>query len=106
MNDYQWSHREKAVCRKAFYAALEDELTSTITEFKTRVAAISTPDEMWAIEEFLRERRKEIDWKYDYRYSQLIRVFGHLLREGRISEEQLEGLADEKLERIRRIASL
>lgn len=40
---------------------------------------------------------------YDYRYSQLIFVFVGLLREGRINEEQLHGLSEEKLSYIERI---
>jgi len=36
---------------------------------------------MWDLEHHLTERRKEIDRKYDYRYSQLDLVFGRLLRE-------------------------
>jgi hypothetical protein len=42
--------------------------------------------------------------KYDYRYSQLISVFGRLIREGRLTEAHLEGLSQDKLEFIRRIA--
>jgi hypothetical protein len=60
---------------------------------------------MWALEGYLREKRTGIDRKYDYRYSQLIVVFGHLLREGRIQEAQLAGLSEEKLVEIRRIAT-
>jgi hypothetical protein len=105
MIDYKWSNVEKAVCRKAFDTALQAELASTISEFRAMAAVTTTPDAMWTIEEFLTEKRQEIDRKYDYRYSQLIRVFGRLLREGRITEDQLHGLADEKLAQIRQIAS-
>ena len=50
------------------------------------------------------ERRKEIDRKYDYRYSQLTHVFGRLLYEGRVSEEELHGLGEDKLKSIRSLA--
>lgn len=63
------------------------------------------PDDMWGIEERLRVKRLEIDRKYDYRYSQLILVFGRLLREGRIREAQLAGLSAGKLKAIQRVAS-
>ena len=61
---------------------------------------------MWSIQEHLHGKRREIDEKYDYRYSQLPLVFGQLLREGRVQEVQLSGLSEEKLSYIRRIASL
>ena len=59
---------------------------------------------MWELREYLETRQREIDAKYDYRYSQLIFVFGRLLRESRIQEEQLAGLSEDKLALIKRIA--
>jgi hypothetical protein len=44
------------------------------------------------------------DRKYDYRYSVLTDVFARLFREGRVSEEELKGLGEEKLAYIRSFA--
>ena len=52
----------------------------------------------------LTQYRKEIDRKYDYRYSRLTHVFGKLLHEGRLREEELRGLREDKLEAIRSCA--
>ena len=101
-----WSPSEKGIARRAFYTALGRELADAIAEFKARAAAVASPEEMWALEEFLSRRRREIEAKYDYRYSQLDIVFGKLLRERRIEERDLEGLSEDKLSTIRRIASL
>jgi hypothetical protein len=46
----------------------------------------------------------EIDRKYDYRYSQLTHVFGRLLYEKRLREEELRGLREDKLKPIRSFA--
>jgi hypothetical protein len=102
---FNWSDSEKKLARRVFEATLAAELAEVIADFKARAAAAAEPDDLWAIEEHLRRKRLEIDRKYDYRYSQLILVFGHLLREGRIEEAQLAGLAEEKLDEIRRVAS-
>jgi len=56
------------------------------------------------LEHYLTQRRKEIDRKYDYRYSELTHVFGRLLRESRLSEEELRGLREDKLKAIRSFA--
>ena len=106
MLDVHWSHSEKQIARRVFESSLERELEGVIQEFKARVTAISSPADMWDLERFLSDKRREIDAKYDYRYSQLYSVFGRLLSEGRIDELSLQGLADAKLEIIRRIASL
>ncbi len=44
------------------------------------------------------------DRKYDYRYSRLTHVFGRLLYERRITEEDLRGLGEDKLKPIRSFA--
>ena len=106
MHDLNWSEGEKKLARRVFEAALTAELAEVTVDFKARAAAAVQPDDLWSIEEFLRGRRREIDEKYDYRYSQLVLVFGRLLREGRVQEAQLAGLSEEKLSYIHRIASL
>jgi hypothetical protein len=57
------------------------------------------------LEHYLTERRKEINRKYDYRYSQLTHVFGKLLYEKRLREDELCGLREDKLNSIRSVAS-
>ena len=56
------------------------------------------------MEHYLTQRRKEIDRKYDYRYSQLTHVFGKLLHEKRLREEDLRGLREDKLKSIHSLA--
>jgi Photoprotection regulator fluorescence recovery protein len=106
LRDEKWTDREKKIARSVFEGAVAAELASTIADFKARAAAVVEPDDMWTLESYLRERRRNIDQKYDYRYSQLTCVFGRLLREGRIREEQLAGLSEGKLDDIRRVAGL
>ncbi len=101
-----WSESEKKLARRLFDAALEAELNDTISEFKTKASAVASAGQMWELESFLSARRRDIDAKYEYRYSQLLFVFGRLVREGRISREQLRGLAEEKLQAIDQIFSL
>ncbi|MHB1125305.1 MAG: hypothetical protein ACYC0T_21685 [Ramlibacter sp.] len=106
MHDLKWSDSEKKIARRVFQAAVSAELQETIADFKRRAVAVSEPEEMWELEEYLRRRRTDIDRKYDYRYSQLVFVFGYLLREKRIGEADLAGLSEDKLEAIRRVATL
>jgi hypothetical protein len=65
---------------------------------------IKEPADLWDLEHYLTQRRKEIDRKYDYRYSQVEFVFGRLLREKWIEEEDLRGLGEDKLRAIRSYA--
>lgn len=65
---------------------------------------IQQSSDLWDLEHYLTERRKEINRKYDYRYSQLTHVFGRLLYENRLTEEELHGLREDKLKPIRSFA--
>ena len=106
MEHLKWSESEKRLSRRVYEAALEAELAEVMAEFKSKSAAVRTPEEMWALEGYLAQQRREIQGKYDYRYSQLLFVFGRLVREGRVQIEKLQGFSEEKLSYIERIVSL
>ena len=103
-NEPTWSKSEKAIARIAFDAALQRELQDVMQKTKQMANQIKEPADVWDLEHYLTERRKEIDRKYDYRYSQLKHVFGRLLHEGRLREEELRGLGEDKLKSIRSLA--
>ena len=106
MTGVAWSESEKRIARRVFEAALQRELAGVMVEFKEQAAGSKRPEDMWAVQEYLARTQLEIDAKYDFRYSQLELVFGRLLREKRIEEEDLQGLSEDKLDRMRRVASL
>jgi hypothetical protein len=103
-NEPIWSTSEKTIARRAFVAALGRELHEVIQEAQKMASQIQQSSDLWDLEHYLTERRKEINRKYDYRYSQLTHVFGRLLNEGRLSEEELRGLHEDKLKPIRSCA--
>ena len=104
MRERKWSAAEKAIARKAFERALQQDLEAVIREAKKMAEKIEQPSDMWELERYLTQRRKEIDCQYDYRYSVLTVVFASLIRKGRLREEDLQGLAEEKLGHIRQMA--
>jgi len=103
-NEPIWSRSEKIIARKAFDAALGRELHEVIQETQKMASQIQQSSDLWDLEHYLTQRRKEIDRKYDYRYSQLTQVFGRLLYEKRLREEELRGLGEDKLKPIRSLA--
>jgi hypothetical protein len=103
-NDPIWSRSEKTIARAAFDAALERELHEVIQEAKRMANQIRQSSDLWDLERYLTQRRKEIDRKYDNRYSRLTEVLGKLLYENRLSEEELRGLPENKMGLIRSFA--
>lgn len=69
MRDLHWSPKEKTIVRRAFDRSLRQELDATIREVKRIAEKIKGPNELWELERHLTERRKEIDAKYEFKYS-------------------------------------
>jgi len=96
----RWSRSERVIARKVFDAALKRELQEVMHETKQKANQIQEPGEVWELERYLNQRRKEIDGKYDFRSSRLIEVLGRLLYERRITDQELQGLQEDKLKAI------
>ena len=96
----KWSDAEKAIARKAFERALQQDLEAITRQAKKMAGRIEQPSDLWELERYLTERRKEIDRQYDYRYSVLLNVFAGLIQKGRLGEQDLQGLSEEKIRHI------
>ncbi|MHB1938109.1 MAG: hypothetical protein ACYCOR_16185 [Acidobacteriaceae bacterium] len=106
IRELHWSPAEKVAARRAYHLALSRELENVMREAKEQAARIEEISELWELEHWLTERRREIDRKYDYRYSVLPQVFAVLLRDGWLSEADLGGIGQDKIDRIRHAAHL
>ena len=105
MRDLKWSSTEKAIARRSFERALQQELNAAIQSTKEMAAKIRQASELWELERHLTQLRKEIDRKYEYKYSTLILVFADLIREGKLDSENLRGLSEDKVSYIRQHAA-
>ena len=99
-----WSKSQKKYARELFDLALEREYRALIEEINS--LKVESRDEVWELRERLNQKAKEMDRKYDYRYSQLIFVFAGLVREGYLSLEELHLLGEEKSDEIKKMAGV
>jgi len=101
---FNWSQSEKKIARRAFELALTHESKELVAETKRRASQMTQVDHLWDLAEYIAVRRKHISDQYDYRYSVLPTVFATLIKAGRLSENDLEGLNEDKLAEIRRLS--
>jgi hypothetical protein len=106
MNYEKWSKKEKSIARAAFDKAYDKECNQIIGKLKEKSLKLSDPEDIWELHDYLSEIRKEIDEKYDYRYSVLIMVFAHLLKQQWLKIDDIEGLSVEKIDRIKSLANI
>ena len=90
---------------QVFDQALNAELEELIRQAKEMAAVVDEASQLWDFERWLTQRRLEIERKYDYRYSVLPYVFATLIKQDRISKNDLDGLDLGKIEIILGIAS-
>ncbi len=67
------------MAKRAFNVALEREHGKLMHQTREMVGKMQEGADLWRLHDFLTDRRREIDQKYDYRYSQLIIVFARLI---------------------------
>jgi hypothetical protein len=97
-----WTPIEKKAARKAFDQAFERQRASIKAEAVNMIANAAAPSDIWRVHDYLSQRRRTVDALYDYRYSVLLNVFARLLSDGWLVEVDLAGLAEDKIDRIKR----
>jgi hypothetical protein len=100
MHDLSWSKREKQLARAAFEHALARDAAALVDEVRTKAQAITELDDLWQLEHFLRNQRRALEERYDYRSSVLLYVFADLIQAGWLNLDALAEVADDKRARI------
>jgi chromosome segregation ATPase len=106
MKNFDWSNTEKILARQAYDRAYERECTKILEKVQKMLSSMEDPKEIWKIYEYLRKERRDMDFKYDYRYLILTIVLGKLMREGLILDTDIDKLSQDKIDAIKRIASI
>ena len=105
-HDVPWSDPEKKAARKAFDLAYKKQCAAITAKVKKMIASGSDPSNIWRIHDYLSEQRRAVDALFDYRYSVLLLVFAKLLYAGLLTEADLSGLRDDKIEEVKSLMRL
>src|SRR5882757_4517595 len=101
-DEVRWTATEKKVARRAFDQALDRHLSAITKEAKRMMSNVADPSDLWQVEAYLTESRKTVDRLYQFRYSDLLRVFSNLMQGEWLKEADLVGLQPEKIADITR----
>lgn len=105
IDEIKWNSSEKKNARTAFDKAYKNEIDEIKSTIKEKAENIENASDVWSLHDYLSSRRKEIDEKYDYRYSQLLFIFPTLISQNYISVKDLSGLSEEKISIIQKFLS-
>ncbi len=102
IDEIKWDSSEKKIARVAFDKAYQNEIEEIKNAIKEKAEILEKASDVWSLHDYLSKRRKDIDRKYDYRYSQLLFVFRTLISQNYISVNDLSGLSEEKISIIQK----
>lgn len=119
MTSNTWSDIEKQIAQTAFQKAYQRETQGLMNQLSEQMQTLSDIDCLWKLHDYLSAKRHQIDGRY-YRiihphsqekgaeqdYAGLIFIFAELFKEEWLSLEDLEGLAPDKIAKIKAIAYL
>jgi Photoprotection regulator fluorescence recovery protein len=103
--DELWGPAEKKLARIALDKAFERQCATIAQEARRMLEVSSAASDIFRVQEYLTEQRRIVDQLYDYRYSRLVGVFGRLLSDGWLREDDLDGLQPDKIAKIKHEAS-
>lgn len=96
-----WSEQEQILARQAFeqaYIRAIDRLIETIQE---RSGALTSAESVWQLHDFLSIERHTIEGRFAFQLDGLLFVFASLVKEDLLMLEELTGLDQEKLAKIK-----
>jgi hypothetical protein len=106
MRYFEWSNNEKIFAREAYDRAYERECAKILEKVRGMLSDMEDPKEIWKIHDYLKKNRRDMDSKYDYRYLILIIVLGKLMKDGLIFDSDIDKLSQDKIDAIKRVASI
>ncbi|WP_323270970.1 hypothetical protein [Synechococcus sp. CCY9201] len=96
-----WSEQEEAIARGAFDRAQRRAVHVLIEAIRVQSGRLDSIDSVWNLHDFLSTQRYQIEGRFDFRLDGILFVFASLVKEKLLSLEELEGLGDEKLAKIK-----
>jgi hypothetical protein len=100
MREFTGSVSEKKAVRAVFDLALGREVQAARQQAEAMLQNSSDDRAIWRLRDYLEEKCREIDQKYDYRYSVLMLTFLRLLPEGWLNADELAGIGAGKVDAI------
>lgn len=99
-----WTPQEQSIARDAFERAQGRAVSELIRKVKGHASGVGTVEALWQLHDFLSTQRHDMEGRFDFRLEGLLFVFASFVKDGLLAVEELEGLATDKLAKIRAMA--
>ena len=99
-----WTELEQRIARTAFDNAHGRAIASLINEIQLQAALVDSSGALWQLHDYLSIQRHRIEGRFDFRPQPILFLFASLVKDNLLNLEELDGLADAKLAKIRAMA--
>ena len=100
------SAAEETIAKQALQIACDREISALITHVRDRASSVTKLEDLWNLHDLLSTKRYEIDGKYAYNPDSIVFDFAHLVKEGWLTLDDLQGLKPEILSKISALARM
>jgi hypothetical protein len=102
----QWTSQERTITKAALKTAYQRETADIVKLVREKASEVSEIDDLWQLNDFLSARRFDLDGKYDDRDEEMLFVLAKLMKEGWLTVDDLSGLSEEKLTKMKALARI
>jgi hypothetical protein len=96
-----WTPQEQAIAQDAFQRAQGRAVSALISKVKGHASGLGSVEALWQLHDFLSTQRHDMEGRFDFRLEGILFVFASFVKDGLLVVEELEGLEQDKLAKIR-----
>ena len=101
MSATDWSQDEIVVARHAFERGNQKSIEVLIIALQQQVNALSSAESIWEFHDFLSTERFDYEGRSEFDEAKILFVLADMVKRNLISTEDLQGLSDKKISKIK-----
>ncbi|WP_115021823.1 hypothetical protein [Synechococcus sp. UW69] len=101
MSATDWTSEEEAVARHAFALGKQRSVVILIETLKDQSAKLDTPESIWSLHDFLSTERYQYEGRMEFDFSNILFTLADMIKQDLIKYNDLDGLNQLKLSKIK-----
>ena len=104
MSATDWTHQEQAIAKQAFETGKQRSIEALIAILKEQSALLDTPESIWKFHDFLSSERYQYEGRAEFDTANILFTLADMIKQKLISTDDLAGLENTKLSKIKAMA--
>ena len=96
-----WTQDELTIARTAFETGKRRSIEALIKTLQESVGALESPESIWSLHDYLSTERYQYEGRADFETSNILFTLADMLKQKLISPEELTGLDQKKLSKVK-----